>query len=203
MECNRFASFWLIALFVNTLVAGCAGVVAPSKYEEHEEQVISDMVPIRDAAKKFDFFLPKGWRTEPDDVILPDTLELPLNMKNETGRSIFTKENRGSMVVWCQADGQTEYKIEQSLYKISPSSKLVKGPVEVNASGWNPVLRRYDSAIVERGQKKGFSFFMATKSQKLSSLFGCNYVVVARSANLNDAAEIESDFVAVLKSLKN
>ena len=54
-----------------------------------------------------------------------------------------------------------------------------------------------------RGEKRGFSFFFGTKSQRLMSLFGCNYVVIARSSTLESTDEIENDFIAVLHSLKN
>jgi len=199
----------LITLFVCSLMfgflvfGGCAGTATNVQYEGTAGQITDDMVPIKDKVKKFDFLVPIGWKIEPDNITLPKTLELPLDMKNETGRSIFTKDDRGSMVVWCRTTTQNDYIIEQSLYRISPSSKIAKDPVEIKTPGWNPILYRYDSAIVEKGQKKGFSFFMTTKSQKLTALFGCNYVVVARSATLEDSEEIEDDFTAVLRSLKN
>jgi hypothetical protein len=172
-------------------------------YEGEAGNLTEDMVPVKDKEKKFDFLLPAGWTPVVNIEQLPEALEVPRNLLTETGMAIYRKKDKGAMLVWCKTTSQADYDIEQSLYRISPSSKLVKGPIQIGSSGWNPTFRRYDSSIIEKGEKRGFSFFFGTKSQKLMSLFGCNYVVVARSSTLESTDEIENDFIAVLRSLKN
>jgi hypothetical protein len=190
-------------ILVALLAAGCVGVTHEAYYEGPAGQLTDNMIPVKDEARKFDFLLPPGWMALGKQETLPKTLEVPRDNATETGMGVWRKGDKGSMLVWCRAMGQTDYNIEQSLYRISPSSKLVTGPIQIASSGWNPQFRRYDSAIVEKGKKRGFSFFFGTKSQPTLSLYNCNYVVIARSATLEDSDEIENDFIAVLRSLKN
>ena len=185
------------------LLAGCAGVTHLENYESPSGQSTAQMVPVKDEEMKFDFLLPPGWTAVPEGEALPETLEVPRANATETGMGVWRKGDKGSLLVWCETTDQTPYLIEQSLYRLSPSMKIAKGPFEIKTPGWNPEFYRYDSSVVEKGQKRGFSFFMGTKSQKLTSIFGCNYAVIGRSATLEDSQEIENDFIAVLKSLKN
>jgi len=193
----------VLTLVVGFLTAGCAGVTHQPYYEGSAEQNTTQMVPVKDETMQFDFLLPPGWAAVPEGEALPESLEVPRTNATETGMGVWRKEDKGSLLLWCQTTDQNPYIIEQSLYRISPSSKGVKGPLQIQSSGSNPYFYRYDSSIVEKGQKRGFSFFMGTKSQKLTSIFGCNYSVIGRSATLEDSQEIENDFIAVLKSLKN
>ena len=185
------------------LAAGCVGVTHQAYYEGDTGQLTENMIPVKDEKNKFDFLIPAGWTEVPEEKDLPVTLELPRRMSTETGRVTFKKADRGSIIVWCRAMPQTDYHVEQSIYKIAPSSVLVKGPLQIKSSGWNPEFRRYDASLIKKGEKKGFSFFFGTKMQPTMSLYGCDYVVVARSSSLEYADEIESDFIAILRSLKN
>ncbi|MCJ7500207.1 hypothetical protein MUP29_08120, partial [bacterium] len=185
------------------LTAGCVGVTHLPYYESPAEQSSAQMVPVKNEEMKFDFLIPQGWVSVSGDEALPDILKVPRDNATETGMGVWRKGDRGSLLVWCETTDQNPYLIEQSLYRISPSGKAVKGPLQIQSSGWNPEFWRYDSSIVEKGQKRGFSFFMGLKSQQLTSVSGCNYAVIGRSATLEDSGEIENDFIAILKSLKN
>jgi hypothetical protein len=195
----KIAALLTIASYLS---AGCEGV-SHQPFYKGPIQSGEGMVPVKDEVKKFDFSLPPGWRAVPEDEELPETLKVPRKSATETGMGVWRKGDKGALLVWCETTDQNPYLIEQSLYQVSPSAQLVKGPLQVQSSGWNPNFRRYDSNIVKQGMKKGFSFFMGMKSQKLSSIFGCNYVVIGRSNSLETSREIESDFVSILKSLKN
>jgi len=200
---NRISHILIIHTVALFLLSSCVGVTHNAYYKGPIDPIKEDAILVKDDAKKFNFMLPAGWVEVAKNEKLPDTLAVPLDNANETGIAVYRKGNRGSIVVWCRAMGQTDYIVEQSLYKISPSSVMVKGPLQIKSSGWNPDFRRYDSSIIEKGEKKGFSFFFGTKMQALTSLYGCHYNVVARSATLEDTEEIERDFISVLKSLKN
>ncbi len=185
------------------LFAGCAGVTHQATYESPSGQSTAQMMPVKDKAMKFDFLLPQGWVAVPSDEALPESLEVPRSSSTDTGMGVWRKGDNGSLLVWCRTTSQNPYIIEQSLFRLSPSMKIAKGPFEIQTPGWNPDFRRYDSNIVEKGQKRGFSLFLGLKSQKLTSIFGCDYVVIGRSATLEDTLDIENDFISILKSLKN
>jgi len=196
-------NFIVLIFAASFLFAGCAGVTHLENYESPSGLSTAQMVPVKDEAMKFDFLLPQGWVSVPPDEVLPESLEVPRASSTDTGMGVWRKADNGSLLVWCQTTSQNPYLIEQSLFRLSPSMKIAKGPFEIQTPGWNPDFRRYDSSIVEKGQKRGFSLFMGMKSQKLTSIFGCNYVVIGRSATLEDSLEIENDFIAILGSLKN
>ena len=100
--------------------------------------------------------------------------------------------------------GNTNYLIEQSFYEISPSAVAVdNGGLQIHSSGWDPVFYEYTSSIVEKGEKKGFTFLFGEKMQGTLSLYNCDYIVLARSSSLETTEEIKSDFIAILRSLKN
>ncbi|UCG37882.1 MAG: hypothetical protein JSV00_06680 [bacterium] len=194
----------LILLTVIAILAGCTGVIQQAYYKGPLGMRTEGMVPVKDDAKKFDFMLPAGWIEVPGDEPLPGNLELPRHHMSEYGKATYRKGDRGSMFLFCRIYGNTDYLIEQSLYEISPSAVAEDtGGLQIKSSGWDPVFYEYTSSVVEKGEKKGFTFLFGQKSQGTFSLFNCDYIVLARSSSLENTEEIKDDFIAVLRSLRN
>jgi hypothetical protein len=198
----RISLFTLLTVLV--IFTGCVGVTHEAYYEGSLGAITNDMIPVKDDGKKFDFMLPPGWIEVAEDEALPESLKLPRHHASEAGKATYRKGDRGSMLVFCLAPGNTYYLIEKSLYKISPSMvALDTGGLQVKSLGWNPTFYEYKSCVVEKGEKKGFTFLFGKKSQGTLALYNCNYIVLARSSSLENTEEIKSDFIAVLRSLKN
>ncbi len=192
------------ALLTILLLAGCAGVIQQAYYDGPLGKNTTGMVPVKDEVKKFDFMLPAGWTEIPEDQPLPAALELPRDHASTAGKATYVKGDHGSMVLFCRVYGNTDYLIEKSLYEISPSAVAEPtGGLQIKAPGWDPVFYEYTSSTVERGEKKGFTFLFGQKTQATFSLYGCEYIVLARSSSLEDTEEIKDDFIAVLRSLRN
>lgn len=199
----RISFLALLALVM--IFSGCAGVIQQAYYDGPLGVMTNDMVPVKDDARKYDFMLPAGWKEVPQDEPLPESLELPRDHRSAYGGPVtFRKGDTGSMYLFCRTMGNTDYLIEKSIYEISPSAVAVdNGGLQIHSSGWNPVFYEYNSSIVEKGEKKGFTFLFGEKMQGTFSLYNCDYIVLARSSSLENTEEIKSDFIAVLRSLKN
>ena len=195
----------LTLLTLVMIFSGCAGVTHQAYYDGPLGMMTDNMVPVKDDARKFDFMLPAGWTEVPQDQPLPDSLELPRDHRSEYGGPVtYRKGDTGSMFLFCRIYGNTDYLIEKSLYEISPSAVAVdNGGLQIHSSGWEPVFYEYTSSIVEKGEKKGFTFLFGEKMQGTFSLNNCDYIVLARSSSLETTEEIKNDFIAVLRSLKN
>jgi hypothetical protein len=198
-----------ISLFVLlTMVmvfSGCAGVTHQAYYEGHLGKTTGNMIPVKDDARKYDFMIPADWTEVPQDQPLPESLELPREKYSAYGGPVtYRKDDIGSMHLFCRTIGNTDYMIEQTLYELSPSAVAVdNGGLQIHSSGWDPVFYEYTSSIVEKGEKKGFTFLFGEKMQGTFSLYNCDYIVLARSSSLETTEDIKSDFIAVLRSLKN
>ena len=199
----RICLFTLLTLVM--IFSGCAGVIQQAYYDGSLGAMTDDMVPVKDDARKYDFKIPVGWTEVPQDQLLPESLELPREKYSAYGGPVtYRKGDTGSMHLFCRTMGNTDYLIEKTIYKISPSAVAVdNGGLQIHSSGWDPVFYEYTSSIVEKGEKKGFTFLFGEKMQGTFSLYNCDYIVLARSSSLGNTEEIKSDFIAVLRSLKN
>ena len=199
----RICLFTLLTLIM--ILSGCAGAIQQGYYKGSLGMSTEGMTPVKDDTKKFDFMLPSGWAEVPHNQPLPENLELPRHHRSEYGGVVtYRKDDRGSMFLFCRIYGNTDYLIEKSLFEISPSAVGVDaGGLEIKSSGWDPKFYEYTSSVVEKGEKKGFTFLFGKKMQGTFALYNCDYVVLARSSSLENTEEIKSDFIAVLRSLKN
>jgi hypothetical protein len=186
---------------------GCLGEAwAPPYYKGSLGMITDDMIAVKDKENKLDFKIPAGWLSVPEDEALPENLELPREHRSAYGdnkQRFYRKGDKGSMTVFCRIMGVTNYLVEQSMYELAPSMVSQHGGLQISSKGWDPVMYEYEASSVEEGEKKGFAFMFAEKMQGTFSLYNCDYYVIARSADLESAEEIKSDFIAVVRTLKN
>ncbi len=202
MRSLRFLVWVLcVSLSGSILLVGCAGVSHEAYYKGDAGQITDSMTPFKDEILKLDFMVPTGWTEVPWGDDLPDSLKLRRDITTETGgMAVFRKGNKGSVMVWCR----TSYQNPQDMASpLAPESRLVKSGLQIPTKGWNPIFYRYDTSSIVKGEKQGFSVFAGEKEQALLSLYGCMYGVLARSTSLDSSDEIESDFINILRSLKN
>lgn len=206
MRSLRFLSL-TISVFLSGLFlfAGCAGVSHVALYEGSAGQITAGMTPFKDEALKLDFLVSEGWTPVAQSTVLPDALKLKRDVATQTGgMAVFRKGDEGSVMVWCRTSSQTPHYMRREMVdRLAPENQIVKGALEIPSKGWNPVFYRYDASYIVKGEKQGFSLFMGEKSEDTFSLYGCRYGVLARSASAEYSDEIESDFIAILRSLKN
>ncbi len=202
MRSLRFLVCMLCVLISGSVfLAGCAGVSHEAYYKGDAGQITADMTPYNDELLKLDFMVPAGWTEVPWGDDLPDSLKLRRDITTETGgMAVFRKGNKGSVMVWCRTSNQTPQGIAN---RLAPESQVVKSGLQIPTKGWNPIFYRYDTSFIVKGEKQGFSTFAGEKEQALLSLYGCMYGALARSTSLDFSDEIESDFIAILRSLKN
>jgi len=202
MPSSRFLGCLLsVSLFSSIWLAGCAGVSHEAYYKGDAGQITADMTPYKDELLKLDFMVPAGWTEVPWADDLPDSLKLKRDITTETGgMAVFRKGNKGSVMVWCRTSNQTPQGIAN---RLAPESQIVKSGLQIPTKGWNPIFYRYDTSSIVKGEKQGFSIFAGEKEQALLSLYGCMYGVIGRSTSLEHSDEIESDFISILRSLKN
>ncbi len=194
-----------VFLFGSVFLAGCAGVSHEAYYKGDAGQITADMTPYKDEILKLDFMVPAGWTEVPWADDLPDSLKLRRDITTETGgMAVFRKGDKGSVMVWCRTSSQTPHYMRREMVdRLAPENQIVKGALQISAEGWNPVFYRYDASFIVKGEKQGFSVFAGEKEQALLSLYGCMYGALGRSTSLDYSDEIESDFISILRSLKN
>lgn len=202
MRSLRFLICILCVLISGSVfLAGCAGVSHEAYYKGDAGQITADMTPYKDELLKLDFMVPAGWTEVSWGDDLPDSLKLNREIATETGgMAVFRKGNNGSVMVWCRTSNQTPQGIAN---RLAPESQVVKSGLQIPTKGWNPIFYRYDSNSIVKGENQGFSIFAGEKEQALLSLYGCMYGVLGRSTSLEHSDEIESDFISILRSLKN
>lgn len=197
----------MTAVLVSLCAAGCVGVTHPASYPEDVGRLTADMVSCKQGI--LDFKIPLGWSPVPASEALPSSIALPRPVAVAAGPLAFRKADRGALIVWCVPLENNEFswgKIKGLINDLVPANVPVGDTVEVDAPGqsWlsKPSFYRFDAVRVEQGQRRDFSLFMSMKSGPTFSLSSCNYAAIGRAASSADRAEIESDFVAVLRSLK-
>lgn len=196
----------LAVVFMFFLVACTSDVIQQPYYKASLGMVTDDMVVVKDDEKKFDFKIPADWQEVPAGETLPVNLELPGGHGSPYGDGqpiTFRKDDKGSMMLFCRIMGVTDYEVEKSMYEVAPSMVSQHGGMQIKSKGWDPVFYEYEASTVEEGEKKGFAMMFGEKMQGTFSLFNCDYIVIARSATLEEAEEIKDDFLAVLRTLKN
>ncbi len=202
---NRHIFLLTLLVILSVLLSACAGVINDAYYRGEAGQLTSDMKPFKSEAMKLDFLVPSGWEKIDQNAELPDAIYLKRDISTETGgMAVFRKGDKGSVMVWCRTSQQTPHYMRREIVdRMVSENQIVKGPLQLESEGWNPVFFRYDANYAIKGEKFGFSIFVGEKSEDTFSLYGCRYGVVARSATADVADEIESDFIAILRSLKN
>jgi hypothetical protein len=154
-----------------------------------------------------EFGLPAGWKEVSKVADLPKEVELPFSAFSETGIAVFHKESKGAMVVWCRKDiafmVQHGRWMREQIDRMFTGNRFIKGPIDVVAPGWNPSVHFFEGMRVEKGEKRVFSIFMAEKTSPVTKLYGCDYRLIARSSSEEYSGEIERDFIAIVRSLRN
>ena len=185
----------LVLLFI-LLLAGCDGPVIQHPYYKGEMGKITEgMTQYKE--KNMDFLVPPGWTRGTDEALSEVYIE------QEGGVVSFVKEGKGTLLVWCMPGVRQLKIIRDVVDRVAPDNVKTKGPFQISSFGFDPYFEVYDAFWVEKGEQKGFRIFIAWKQGSITKLYGCYYGVLAKTNSFDNADEVENDFLAVVRSLKN
>lgn len=198
--------FALILLAVIQLL-GCGVKALP--YTGKAGLDTSNMTPQKVDVEKPDteaeFLLPPGWTFEAVDPFTTTSTTEGFFSPGQGKLGVLKKEGTSANIavfcwgMWILPDylpGVGREAIKAAI----PDAKLIKGTYEIDVPGYNSYFEVYSGTGILEGQQVPLYGYHAWKDS--TSMFRCKYTLVGAAGQI-DGDEVEDDFIAIVRSLKN